>query len=167
MPIVYNADEIYEMGVEIEKNGREFYRHAAELSEDEDARRLFLELSDWEARHIDIFEKLRANVPDDLKQDDGGFDIDQQKHAYLKAAADSHIFSKKLDPVEYIKNAGGPADILKYAMGFEKDSVVLYVSMKNIIPAHLGRDTIDGLINEEIKHVSMLQKQIDMLQGNE
>ncbi|MFW5774748.1 MAG: ferritin-like domain-containing protein [Chitinivibrionales bacterium] len=167
MPIVYNADEIYEMGVEIEKNGREFYRHAAELAQDDDAKRLFLELSDWETRHIDIFEKLRQNVPDDLKQDDSGFDIDQQKHAYLKAAADSHIFSRNLDPVEFIKNAKSPADILRYAMNFEKDSVVLYVSMKNIVPAQLGRDTIDGLINEEIKHVSMLQEQIDILEGAE
>lgn len=167
MPIVYNADEIFEMGVEIEKNGREFYRHAAEFAEDDDAKRLFMELSDWESKHIDIFQKLRENVPDDVKKDDSGFDIDEQKHAYLKAAADSHIFSKKLDPVAFIKNANSPADILRYAMSFEKDSVVLYVSMKSIVPAQLGRDTIDGLINEEIKHVSMLQEQIDLLDGKE
>lgn len=57
----------------------------------------------------------------------------------------------------------GPVEVLRTAMQFEKDSVVLYISMKEQVPENLGRAKVDKLIREELKHVSMLQEKLDAL----
>ncbi len=159
MSLVFNAEEIYRIGVEIEKNGEAFYKAAAAASGDEDAEKLFSDLAAWEKGHIELFEKLKAALPPDLKPDED-IDLDQQKQMYLKAAADSHIFVANTDVEALVAGCKDPAAMLRLAMGFEKDSVVLYTAMKTLVPKKLGGDTIDRLVDEEIQHVAMLQEKL-------
>jgi rubrerythrin len=166
MGIVYNADEIYEIGVEIERNGEQFYRAGAELTDDADVKRLLTDLANWETSHIELFSDLKEHLPTGFEEDPD-FDRDEQKHAYLKAAADSHVFSRNANVQRLVERAGSPVDILKAALGFEKDSVVLYTSMKSMVPEKLGRDKIDRLIGEEMEHMRMVQERIAILEGTE
>ena len=48
MPQEFNLDEIFTIAVDIEKNGEQFYRKAAELTKDKDSKKLLTELADWE-----------------------------------------------------------------------------------------------------------------------
>ncbi|MBD3391688.1 MAG: hypothetical protein GF418_06480 [Chitinivibrionales bacterium] len=164
MPVMYNAEEIYQIGVEIEKNGESFYRAAVESTDSPDAKDLFEGLADWERGHIALFEELKAGLPPDVKTDDMP-DPDEEKARYLKAAADSHVFVQNKDINELVADCEDAVAILKLAMGFEKDSVVVYTSMKDMVPKNYGRDTIDRLIAEEIQHVAMLQQKIEALSG--
>ena len=159
MGIGFNAEEIYQIGVEIEKNGEAFYREAAASTDDEDAKKLFNDLAVWEKGHIKLFEDLKSSLPSNLKPDEG-LDLDGQKEMYLKAAADSHVFVRNKDVAALVGTCNGPADVLRMAMGFEKDSVVVYTSMKAMVPKKLGQDTIDRLIDEEVQHVAMLQQKL-------
>lgn len=166
MGIVYNADEIYEIGVEIERNGEQFYRAGAEATEDGDVKRLLTDLANWETSHIALFTELKEHLPAGF-EDDPDFDRDEQKHAYLKAAADSHVFARNADIQKLVEAAGTPAEILKVARGFEKDSVVLYTSMKAMVPEKLGQEKIDRLIHEEMEHMRMIQERIAVLEGTD
>ena len=60
MAIPFNADEVYEMAEEIERNGARFYRKAAEkfpaISE------LFQKLALMEDEHLATFASLRADL---------------------------------------------------------------------------------------------------------
>ena len=47
----FNADETFEIAEQIERNGAEFYKKAADLAPDDAARDLFLELTAMEERH--------------------------------------------------------------------------------------------------------------------
>jgi rubrerythrin len=164
MGIVFNAEEIYQIGVEVEKNGEAFYLQAAQACPDEDAKKLFSELAAWEKGHISLFEDLKSQLPSQLS-DGETLDLDEQKQMYLKAAADSHIFIINKDVKSLVERAADPASILKLALGFEKDSVVLYTTMKSLVPKKLGLDTIDRLINEEVQHVAMLQQKLAAFAG--
>jgi rubrerythrin len=73
------------------------------------------------------------------------------------------VFIANTDVEGMVAGCTGPADILKIAIGFEKDSVVLYTSMKDVVPERLGKPTIDRLIAEEVTHVVMLQRKLDAL----
>ena len=64
MPAIFNADEVYEMGVEIERNGKEFYEIAAENAESPDMKSFYKDLAGWEGKHISIFEDLKSELPD-------------------------------------------------------------------------------------------------------
>jgi rubrerythrin len=162
MGIVFNAEEIYQIGVQIEKNGEAFYIAAASAASDPDAKKLFTELAAWEKGHIKLFSDLKSLLPGSLGADDS-LDSDDQKSGYLRALAGGHVFIANKDPKSLVAKCSDAASVLKIAIEFEKDSVVVYTAMKNIVPPKLGKDTIDRLINEEIQHVVMLQQRLTVL----
>jgi rubrerythrin len=162
MAAMFNANEVYQIGVEIEKNGKAFYESAAARADNADIKKLFKDLSAWEEGHVMLFENLKNELP----QDAGGFDVsdpDGQMARYLKANADSHIFVVNTDMAELAGSCGSAKETLELAIRFEKDSVALYSSMKNVVPEDLGREKIERLIQEELSHVAFLQAQIDGL----
>jgi rubrerythrin len=157
MSVTYNAEEIYDMGIQIERNGKAFYQAAAEWATDGEVKKLLNDLAQWENAHIGLFKELKKKIPTDL-QTDPIFDLDQQQLLYLKAAADTHVFTREADPEALAGTCKTPMEVLKIALVFEKDSVVLYTAMKDLVPESLGKDDIDRLIQEEIGHISMIHE---------
>jgi rubrerythrin len=47
-------------------------------------------------------------------------------------------------------------EVLKAALTAEKDSIVFYLGMKEIVPEKQGKDKIDQIIKEEMSHIKML-----------
>ncbi len=158
--MIYNAEEIFDIGIEIEKSGKKFYTAAASLAEDEDLKKFFKELADWEDTHVELFVKLKADIAKDTTATMEGEGYTDEAERYLKAAADSHIFKRNLDIPAMVKGCESPLDVLKLALQFEKDSVVLYNTMMDMVPEDLGQTHITALINEELKHVAIIQEQI-------
>jgi rubrerythrin len=159
MGVTYNAREIYQIGVEIERNGQQFYRTAAERAEDSDSKASFEELANWEKSHVALFERLMEELPADAGES-SIVDPDSDVQRYLKAAADSHVFLVNRDVVAMIDRCKDVGDVLRMALQFEKDSVVLYTSMKALVPEGLGANEIDKLIEEELSHVALLQDKL-------
>lgn len=151
----YNADEIFDIAVRIERNGRDFYRLAAEKTSNENARTLFYELSEWEGEHIESFEKMKAELPSSTKRPTV-FDPDGELSTYLQAAADTHIFIKTTDVSQLITES--ITESLDTALKFEKDSVAYYTAMAKAVPPHLGREKIETLISEELDHISLIKE---------
>jgi rubrerythrin len=69
----FNADEIFQIGVQIETNGQRFYKTIAKNSSDPSVQKLFLDLSKWESQHIELFKKLKQRLPDSAKRGDRFF----------------------------------------------------------------------------------------------
>lgn len=155
MSFDFNADEIFQIGVQIEQNGQRFYEMVAKNCSNPSAQKLFLDLASWESKHIHLFETLRRRLPRSAKGGDF-FDPNQELHLYLKAAADSHVFLKNKDISELVSKCKTPIEALDVAVAFEKDSVVFYTTMKKLVPEYLGKNEIDTLIDEEINHILIL-----------
>lgn len=155
MSFNFNADEIFQIGTQIEGNGQRFYEMVARNFPDPSAQKLFLDLASWESEHINLFEKLKQRLPDSAK---GGnlFDPNQELHLYVKATAESHVFLKNKDIPEIVSKCKTPIEALDLAVAFEKDSVVFYTTMKKLVPEHLGKSEIDTLIDEEVSHIFIL-----------
>ena len=159
MSIVFSAEEVYEIGIQIEKNGRLFYQTVASRMDDPDIARLFLYLSDWESRHVELFEHLKENLSQESKGVDF-FDPENIVHLYLKTVADQFIFIGEEAILKAAENIKTAQEALKYALNFEKDSVVYYASMKEIVRDDLGKKEIDRLIQEEVYHVGQLTEEL-------
>jgi rubrerythrin len=155
MSIDFNADEIFQLGIQIETNGKQFYETVAKNTLDPSVKRLFSELSKWESEHQQLFENLRKALPDSAKKETL-FDPDGEQSLYLRTMVESHVFVKNKDVSGLASRCKTPAEALDLAIEFEKDSIVFFTTMKGIVPEHLGKDKIDLLINEEIKHISIL-----------
>lgn len=56
----FNADEVFEMAEQIEKNGAGFYRKMAESISDASISQLFVDLAVMEAEHEKIFTSIES-----------------------------------------------------------------------------------------------------------
>lgn len=147
----FNADEIFEMAEQIERNGASFYRKSAELIVDPAAKKLLLDIAAMEDEHEKTFADLRAGLSEKEKVTTV-FDPEGEISLYLRALADIRIFFEKKIDTSSIK------DILKEAILAEKDSIVFYLGMKEMVPENLGKTKIDAIIKEEMTHIKLFSK---------
>ena len=92
MSISFNADEVFEMGMDVETNGEAYYRKAAELSKNEEVKKVFLRLMEEEKKHYETFKELREALPPKSAQPTIA-DPDGQEYLYLDALVRSRMFN--------------------------------------------------------------------------
>ena len=153
MSIDFNADEVFEIAEQIERNGAKFYRKAAENITDPDKRKFLINLAEMEDDHEKMFKSMRADLTRDEKVITT-FDPEGEAEKYLRALADTRIFYEKDIDTTSLE------EIFKSAITAEKDSIVFYLGMKEVIPEHLGRDKLDGIIKEEMSHIRLLSREL-------
>lgn len=155
MAITFNVDEIFEMAEEIERNGARFYREAAGNSSDAEARRLFLEMAAMEDGHEKIFANMRGELTAEMKEP-VTYDPDNQVAHYLQTMADFHGMEGKAAPSQKFTGKESPEEVLRAALQAEKNSIAFYVGIKDFVPDKKGKDKIQGIIIEEMMHVSTI-----------
>jgi rubrerythrin len=151
--IVFNANEVFEMAKRIEVTGGKFYRKAAEVTLD--ARDLLLQIADQEDRHLAIFTEMQRSLTP-REAESTAFDPYDEGDLYLKAMADGRVFDTSRDPAELLREGARVMDILDFALGIEKDSIVFYLGMREMVPKRLGMEKVDRIIREEMKHIAWL-----------
>ena len=162
MAIPISADEVFEMACEIERNGAAFYRRAAEIANGPATQRLLNALAEMEDDHVKTFSQMRAEFAAE-----GGAVVqaDDQAVRYLRALAGGRIFNDTGAPAEMLAEDRSPAEILRTGIGLEKDSIVFYVGMKRMVAGSKGAARMDGIIEEEMSHVAMLDKELASVGG--
>jgi len=158
MAFIFNADEIFEMAEQIERNGAAFYRLAAKQFPAQ--QRLLTIIAEQEDAHCAVFTALRRQLAS-KEQEATVYDPGQEGEAYLRAMADRRVVDVSRRPKDVLKGAESFADILGIAIGMEKDSIVFYVGMQDMVPPALGRDKLDLIIKEEKKHIVFLNRLFD------
>nr|CBX30891.1 hypothetical protein N47_E44030 [uncultured Desulfobacterium sp.] len=149
----FNADDVFEIAEQLERNGVNFYRKAAEGASDSTAKALLVKLADMEYEHEKTFKALRAGLSEKEKAS-LIFDPDDEAVLYLHALADTRVFfEKKIDNTSL-------KEIYKAAIEAEKDSIVFYLGMKDAVPAKFGKDKIEAIIKEEMQHIRMLSSEL-------
>jgi rubrerythrin len=149
----FNADEVFEMAEQMERNGAKFYRDAAEAAADPANKELLMGLSKMEEAHEKMFESMRTELTAAEKASTV-FDPSSEAALYLRALVDSRVFFKKeIDVTSMV-------EILKSAIEAEKDSIVFYLGMKEGVPQNLGKDRIEAIIKEEMGHIRVLSKEL-------
>jgi rubrerythrin len=149
----FNADDIFELAEQIERNGAIFYRKAAEGTTDPDAKQFLLDLAAMEDDHEKTFAAMRKDLKR-AEKETTVFDPQGDAAAYLKALADTRVFfEKELD-------ASSMQAILKAAILAEKDSIVFYLGMKDLVPDHLGQTRLDDIIKAEMSHIKLLSHRL-------
>ncbi len=159
MGIRFNADEIFEIAVKIEENGADFYRRASERFSDPKTKKLLSDLSDMENQHKLIFTAIRNELAAQEKKN-VVFDPENQTKEYLRAMADGRVFDISSGPDKYLTKDQSPQQILKTALGFEKDSIAFYTGIRDMIPENLGRGRIETIIHEEMYHITILNSEL-------
>ena len=162
----FSADEIFEMAEQIERNGARFYRQMAENMSDEPIRKLLLDFAAMEDDHEKAFASMRADLSD-KERETMIFDPEEEASLYLRALADIRVFDKKAEEdfalPEELSAREKNIKVFREAISREKDSIIFYLGMKGLVPENLGREKIDNIIHEEMKHIRLLGNKLASL----
>jgi len=149
---VFGAAEALEMAVRIEENGAAFYTAAAEKTEDPELRHLFTELSGREVEHGRLFESMAEHV----EPASGSRSSDVGDYAsFLAVALDHAVFAGEDKALRMAEEADTRVEALRAAMGFEKDTMLFYYDLQDMV-AEKDRTTIAEVIQEEKRHLRRL-----------
>jgi len=162
MSITFNADEIFEMAEEIERNGAKFYRQAAANSSEPEIKEMLLDMASMEDGHLKTFEQMRKELSSTEKAETV-YDPDNQAALYLQTMAESHGYEGKISPRQQLSGNETTKEILETALNSEKESVVFYFGLKSFVPARAGRDKVETIILEELSHITTLLNKLKSL----
>lgn len=162
MAITFNTDEIFEMAEQIERNAASFYREAAKRTGDKVSQKLFVNLAEMEDNHCQIFQEMRSQLVPGQKEQET-FDPENQAILYLQAMADGHGTEGKKSRTEKLTGSESMREILQIAVNAEKDSVVFYTALKELVAPGAGRDKVEVIIEEELGHLALLKLQLASL----
>ncbi len=147
MSYLLSVKEILEFAVYIEERGYEFYIEAIKKFPDPRATKLFQYLADEEFRHEKVFKKLLA-LEGGLKAGEA----DPEYRAYMKEFVKTHQLGDKEAIHAKLARLSTLDEILDLAIGFEKDSIILFSELKEMFAK--GHTTaVKKVIVEEMGHL--------------
>ncbi|MDH3835555.1 MAG: ferritin family protein [Desulfobacteraceae bacterium] len=154
----FTANDVFEMAEQLERNGAKFYGNAAQNTDNPEYKKLLNVLAEMEVEHEKTFVDLRSELSGNEKASTA-FDPQNESVLYLKALADTKIFFEKEINFSSMKS------VLKAAILAEKDSIVFYLGMKEMVPEKYGKDKLDKIIKEEMGHIKILSKELVALKN--
>ena len=148
---IFAASEIVELGIQIEKNGQDFYLALSKKAKDLKAQEIFRYLAGEEEKHIKVFQEILGSMEKYAPADV----YSGEYYAYMNALASEHIFTQENKGEEIAKKAKTDKEAVSLGMGLEQDSIVFYEGMKQTVEAG-GHKAIDELIRQEQNHFRQL-----------
>lgn len=150
---IFAGSEIVELGIQIEKNGRDFYNAVIEQSKNQKAKETFKYLAGEEEKHIAVFQ----NILDSVHKYEPPESYPGEYFAYMNALARDYVFTQKDKGREIAKNVKGDKEAISLGIGFEKDSIIFYVGMKKVVPEY-DHKIVDRLITQEQDHLRQMSE---------
>lgn len=149
---VFTAAEALNMALKIEKNGEAFYRAVATKVPEGDLRAVFEDLAIQEQRHYRAFQKLadRVGQPPALSAPEW-----DEYEEYIQTALDNALFAGPDKALAAAQEAATPEEALRLALGFEKDTLIFFYDLREMMPEG-EREVVTEIIREEKAHVRRL-----------
>ena len=151
MSVSFSGSELIDIAIGIERRGIAFYDVMTRSSDNPAARDIFHRLVGMERQHIEIFqgmlteaEKYRPSAAPTGEHAD-----------YLQTLVDNAVFADDLVTSETAFQADSDIKALELAIGAEKDSILFYYEMRDIMPQQ-AHPTINKVIAEEKSHLKQL-----------
>ena len=151
----FNAAEVFNVAVRIEENGAKFYRKAAQMQSDTENKQFLEQLAAMEDKHKSSFLKMSSGLTEAEKTQQV-FDPEGEAERYLAAMADTHGGEGSPSAADALTGGETMEEILKTAIGLEKESILFYLGVKDLVPPKFGKDKVDAIIEEERRHVIQL-----------
>ena len=153
MSISFSGSELINIAIGIERRGIAFYDIMTRSTENTMARDVFQHLADMEREHIQIFQGMLGEA--DRYQPSEAYAGEYA--AYLQTLVDSAVFTDDLVTSEMATQVENDIEALELAIGAEKDSILFYYEMRDIMPQR-AQPTVNKIIAEEKSHLRQLSE---------
>ncbi len=147
---IFSVREVVEQAVQTEKLGYEFYTAIAKRFEkDEKLKELFETLALKEQIHEKTFSELREGTGDEQPENW------EEASAYLRAIIESEFFLGKGKSLPLLENIKTISDAIHNAIGFEKETLLYFHALRDIVSE---KEVVDRIIKEEKSHIVWLDE---------
>lgn len=144
--------EIIQLLLESKKIGLEFYDTLSEVTRETRAGNVFRQIRLEEKEHLEELERLSETVSScHLSKT-----YPEEYCRYLKALKDGRIFSDEHTGRQMARNTWDAAAAAQLASAFEREVMILLYELLRLVP-ETGRAAVDRLLEEEQRHLSLLQ----------
>ena len=153
MSISFSGSELIDIAIDIERRGIAFYDVMTRSTDNPGARDAFQHLVDMEREHIQIFQDMlaEANKYQPSETSTGEY------ADYLQALVDNAVFTDDMVTSEMATQADSDIKALELGIGAEKDSILFYYEMRDVMPQQ-AHSVINKIIAEEKSHLRQLSK---------
>ena len=151
----FSTKEVLDAAIRIEQDAAGFYRDAAGLAKDDKVKAFLQELSAMEASHAETFRQIQAVLSEKEKAVER-LDPGNEMLYYLQASAAMHGWEGKKGSEQTLTGQESVKEILQHAIAAEKEAVFFYTGVRDLVPGDAGRDKVDTVLHEEMKHVAQL-----------
>ena len=153
MSMSLSGNDLINVAIDIERRGIAFYDIMARSADNETARDLFQHLVEMERGHIKVFQDMLDNVDASQTAKESNSDYTD----YLQALVDNAVFNDDLVTSEMASQADSDIKALELGISAEKDSLLFYYEMKDIMPQQ-AQSVVNKIITEEKSHLRGLSK---------
>jgi rubrerythrin len=160
MSIVFSPGELINIAIGIERSGITFYDIMARTTDSEMAREIFEEFVAMERAHLNMFQDMLAATDKRLPPETST----SEYSSYLQALIDDAVFTNDAIMSEVVTQADSDIKALEVGISAEKDSILFYHEMKEIMPGPTIPD-LERIITEEKSHLQQLTAMKKKLEG--
>ena len=151
MPISFSGKDLVRTAISIERNGIAFYDIMAVSTENDETSDIFRHLAQMEREHILIFQDM-------LRESDAYTGVEAEEHiSYIRALAANAVFTDELVTSEMAAQADSDIKALELAIAAEKDSLLFYYQMRDVLPRQ-AHSVVNKIMDEEKSHLMQLSK---------
>lgn len=147
--------DLFAMAEQVEVDGEAFYRRAAQSIPSPSTRKVFERLAEMETEHGQIFSSMKSLATDETLPTTGAWPGSHCSCVVgaLASGVKDHLVAQ-FDPHD------SREIVLQKALEFEKDTIVFFLSLKDLLETDEQRRHVDDLVREELGHIFQITEEL-------
>ncbi|MGD8228444.1 MAG: ferritin family protein [Desulfobacteraceae bacterium] len=147
---MFSLREVFDLAIQIEKNGEQYYRDALEKVSNPSLRSLLEWLAEQEEKHRSWFSERKEDL-DTVGED---MEMAEMGSSILQGILGDQSFSLKEADLSEIDSVEA---LVQLAVEFEKDSILFYEMIGSFIEDPDTSEKLNEIIAEENRHIELLE----------
>jgi rubrerythrin len=159
MPDTFTIGELINVAINIERSGITFFDIMARTTDSDVARDTFEQFVQMEREHLTLFQDMISQMADSPSP--GA--LTPEVSGYIRALIDGAVFSNDTAMDNAVSGADTDSRALDVGINAEKDSILFYQALKDVMPPGVAK-SLDGILAEEkthLSHLSEIKKKIE------
>ncbi len=154
MPALSNSvEKAMQAAIRLEIDGREFFEHAAQITEKEKGKKMFQWLAGEEVKHLQTFGDLFTDIVGD---EDWQKYVDQERAARTTAPLITRLEKNMRKP-----DAKGEVEAIRVGMDLEREAINYFEKAAEETSDPTATEIFNNIAKEEHFHYDLLQAQYD------
>ncbi len=151
----YDLAESIQMAIDLEKNGRQYYLKAADLTRNDSGKKKFQVLAEEESLHLATFKKMLSSLQEITDWRELVKDYPEPRQ--------TPVFEKDRPVEQRTKARTDKVQALRLAMEQERKAIDFFEQVVNNAEDEVARDVFKFVLDQEHVHLALLQAEYDSI----